>query len=183
MRRFFRVFLRLFCYATVFALVFSLFFMLSSCQGFEKNDLFVYQNATFFAEVKGILQGEPVQATVYCDRQAEGEMPCLSVSYTDPEALRGLTVSLYRDGRAEARLGELQKAGNFEMLAEPFAVLCPTLPYSRIEKKDCETVVVFENEAQALRYYFNKADVLTRIEGEYRGVRLDLLVLSIKQIK
>lgn len=85
--------------------LFCILFFVSSCQA-APPDCFAYQKRAFCADVSGTLFGETVGARI--TYSPSGEM---SVSYTSPEALEGITVMLFCDAEgkvhARASLGEM----------------------------------------------------------------------------
>ncbi len=167
-------------FATGLALV-LLLVSLFGCKD-AATDPFAFADAPFTAAISGVWDGKPVEVQLfYHGKLAEGgeeDRPLLTVSYRAPESLRGLTVTLFEDHHTEARLGESQKRGDYFYAVAPFLSLLPDGRYDSIKREGEKTVVKKGN----LTYRFERG-VPVGVSGEMEGRVLDLVVISLKQLK
>ena len=151
-----------------------------SCMGGGSN-LFAYTEDGFSTTVKGSVDGISIEATVHFEPPIEGEQTrIMTVSYSAPESLEGITVSLYSDGTARSRLGSVDIGGAFHGFAEPFLAICPEGDCSSVSLNgDGDATVVFDDGKNYVKYYFEKGVRLpSKIEGRVSGRQLSLKLIE-----
>lgn len=160
----------------VFVVTCMISVLFCSCGG-KGTDLFAYTKDNLSTNVKGIVDGIAIEATVHFETLNEGEPArIMTVSYSDPESLKGITVNLYSDGTARSRLGNIDIGGAFHGFAEPFLAICPEGDYSSISfTDDGGATVTFGEGEDSVKYYFKKESRLpAKIEGRMSGRQISL---------
>lgn len=140
----------------LFAVLILLFF--SSCGNEYTNEPFDYASRPFEAYIIGKIDELETEAVVSYLPGADGEL--VSVRFSAPKALSGITVTRACDGSVSARLGDMAvESSGFEGLLEPFIFICGCAEYSSIYKNDDnDTVIKATDSERELTYLFKSGE-------------------------
>ena len=151
---------------------------LAGCEGYP--DLTSLARSPFKAEVVGTVDGIELCGEIYCDptpHSSDDVYERLTVSFTSPATLSGMTVSLRSDGKGYVRLGDtVAEDGWFADMAYPFLFVCPSGEPLRIDNDGEEIVAVFDGGEGNLTYTFDQSGNLKRVSGAVGDREIDLKV-------
>ena len=165
-----------------FCLLAGVTLLFSGCGGSREGA--VGFGAPFVADAEGTIGGREVSMTVFCDPRRSGEV-CnkLTVTFSSPESLKGLTVSLFSDGSFTARLGELE--GNTSYLfdaAAPYLVFCPEGDFLSVRVTEEGRSYTYGEGEDRVSYLFCAEGRLKSIEGVFGGEKISLKITNFRKI-
>lgn len=140
----------------LFAVLILLFF--SSCGEEYTNEPFGYAREPFDVQVTGKIDGVETAATVSYVPSADGEL--ISVRFSAPKSLIGITATRACDGSVSARFGDMTvQADGLSGLLEPYTYICGIAKYSSISKNSSNDTVIKAADADlALTYSFKNGE-------------------------
>lgn len=154
--------------------------LLFGCDGMAEGVSF--PNEPFFASVEGRVDGEEINALVFCDpteHKTKEIYNKLTVTFNSPAGLSGITVSLRSDGKATVRLRDSEEeAPLYSGMTEPYLFLLESEPYS-VEKVDGGYSMIVSRDNEQLKCTFDQNMVLKKIKGRYFGHEIELFVTKI----
>ena len=140
----------------------------------------------FWADVEGIVDGREVKAEVYCDpteHKTKEIFNRLTVRFTSPHALAGITVSLRSDGLATVRLKDAEvEMPIYREMTEPYLALTPFGElYSQKQTSDGYEAT-YKQGKDAVTYYFGADGVLKGVKGTVDSRSFSFTVTNFRQI-
>ncbi len=158
----------------LFLLIFA--FYSTSCSSNVISDPFDYTDEDFDVEISGTVDEQSVRAKLSVRPNAGEEECSICLCFIYPEHLNGITVTLYSDGKSEARLGSSVYSGiDFEGLVAPFLSLCEGKEISSVKKYGDRNEVRVCDESCDLNYVFlHDFKIPVSVKGEYSGRIIDL---------
>ena len=160
---------------TVFAILAFLSFALiaASC---AKNDGSIpeYMSKPFLVDIEGEIDGTLVSARVFCDpteHLTKEIYEKMIISFSSPESLSGVTVTLISSGKCITRLGDaVSKEYSSESISDFFDILSPQNTATRIKKEpDGKTIAEYEDKGGIATYIFDENRLLIAFKGEKNG--------------
>lgn len=172
-----------------FLAIFAIALCSVSCKGGLPKNYFEYTAKPFKAEVEGSVDGLRFSARIFCDFSADnigdlsekvGEAenndgsashsgsisekkgdrsPVISVEYTSPESLKGISVTLFSDGSSSARLGEISANDRFKNMAIHFLALAPIGDIFSVEQTEGGYIIIYSVGDDSLTYIFEEDGV------------------------
>lgn len=169
---------------TVFALfcfLGAIFVLFSACGALPEGAYFPQD--PFWVEAEGEIDGEQISVKVFCDptdHMTKEIYNKLTVTFSAPKSLEGMTVSLRSDGKATIRLkNSEEELPLYSEIAEPYLALCPDGEYSSVKKTKQGYLVVYENESDRISYVFDNEGQPKSAEGEFLGHKISLNITKI----
>ena len=171
---------------TVFA--FLMLFALSavSCDGAYaySEDAF---NRPFFADVSGNIDGEEVSAKIYCDpsdHKTKEIYEKLIITFSSPEGLEGVTVTLMSSGEGYVRFENvISKEPYYAPMTDMFSSLLISGEPLSIEKDSSGDMILrYADIGKDLTYVFSGERVLKEINGTQGRRKISLKLFNV-QIK
>lgn len=139
----------------------------------------------FWADVEGIVDGREVRAEVYCDpteHKTKEIFNRLTVSFTSPNALAGITVSLRSDDLATVRLKDTEvEMPIYREMTEPYLALTPFGELYSQKQTAAGYEVIYKQGADSVTYCFGADGVLTSVRGTVDSRSFDLTVKNFRQ--
>ena len=151
---------------TALLLLFCVLLLFCSCKS-RPPDCLAYQKRAFCADVSGRLYGETFGARIFYSPTGE-----MSVSYTSPDALEGITVTLLCDAEgkveAHASLGEMTVECDPAVLDGWMTPLCAWLlpspeTLARVQRTEEGFCLTFED---GVTLFVDAEGTPVRLEGE-----------------
>ncbi len=165
-----------------FFCLFAIFLLFSGCGG--STDRASWFDAPFIADAEGLIGERRASVTVFCDPvEREGVYNKLTVTFSSPEGLRGMTVSLFSDGYTTARLGELEGGSSFlSKAAAPYLVFCPEGEYLSVRVTEEGSRFAYGEGEDRVSYLFGSNGELKSIDGSFGGENISLKITNFRKI-
>lgn len=157
--------------------LFVFVFFSSSCESISAPDRFAYAKKDLEVEISGKVDQKEIKATLHSRVGAEDEDIRVSLLFTSPESLNGVTVTLLANGDCSARLGDtVIDTEGLEGLIEPFRPVFETGEIYSVKKNtnDSEEVRVCDENCDITYRFTNNSGIPSRIWGKYGERMLDL---------
>ncbi len=161
----------------LFAFVFI--FCSNSCTQIPSTDYFEYTENKFNAVISGEIDGSEIEARLAFDPQAESEDVKILLTFSKPESLAGLNLTLFADGSSSARIGDVVvESIDLEGISAPFIHICTRQePYSVKKFDDGSTSVTVKNSEGSFEYRFKRASYLPfKIKGNIGERHIDVTI-------
>ena len=169
---------------TLFALLMCIIAFFVGCDG--NSNLLSCFNEPFRAVVEGEVDGRFVKAEVFCDPTEHLTKEIynrLTVTFSCPEALDGITVSLRSDGKATVRLKDTEEdMPLYDKLVEPYLVLMPSAEYASLEKTANGFKTSCEQNGERIFYYFDAEGQPKSIEGKINGRKILFSIVKVDKM-
>ena len=167
---------------TLFALLLAFAILLVACE--SRPELPEYFEEPFRATVEGEVDGRVIKAEVLCDpteHPTKEIYNVMTVTFSAPATLEGITVSLRSDGKATVRLKNTEEdLPLYDKLVEPYLTLMPGSEYASIEKSADGYKIACEQNGGRFFYYFDVEGQPKSIEGNIfeREIRLNITKIT-----
>jgi hypothetical protein len=139
----------------------------------------------FRATVEGVVDGMLVKAEIFCDPTEHNTKEIynvMTVAFSSPESLEGITVSLRSDNKATVRLKDTEEElPLYREIVEPYLVMMPSTEYSIVEKSESGFTLNYNGDDRHLIYKFDHDGNPESIEGEARGKKVSLKIIKFDQ--
>ena len=162
---------------TVFALICALTYLISilcSCNAIS------IPSYPFSAIAEGTIDGKAVSVRLLCDpteHKTKEIYNKLTVTFSSPEYLNGMTVSLRSDGKATVRLKDMEEESPiYEKIAEPFLAFLSYGNFSSIKRTENAYEATVENENGKISYRFDEEGRIISLEGSFMGHDLSFII-------
>ena len=159
--------------------LFVFVFFLSSCESRIAQDRFAYTKKNIEVEISGKIDGEQIRATLHSNAGAENQEIKVSLRFTCPKSLDGITVALLANGDCSARLHDTAvHTEGLEGLIEPFRPVFEAGDVFSVKKNSdgSEDVRVYDENCDITYRFVNDSDIPLLVRGECCGKKLDLLI-------
>lgn len=163
---------------TLFALLLAFAILLVACE--SRPELPEHFGEPFRATVEGKVDGKEIKAEVFCDpteHLTKEIYNVMTVTFSAPATLEGITVSLRSDGKATVRLKNAEEdMPLYNKLVEPYLALMPSSEYASLEKTADGYKIACEQNGGRFFYYFDVEGQPKSIEGKIfeREIRLNI---------
>ena len=169
---------------TVFAILVLIFVCFVSCEESFGGEL-AYLDSPFSAHFEGEVDGERVVATVFCDpteHKTKEIYNKLTMTFSSPESLEGITVSLRSDGKGTVRLkGSEEELPLYSGMVEPYLALCNGMQVNSQRKTAEGYEVVLREGDDSITLVMDKTGIPKSAEGRIKGRKIFLKITNFKQ--
>ena len=167
-----------------FFLLFFFVFLIcpSSCASEASVDRSLYTRQNFDAKICGTVRGMEIEGVLHNRPTAADSLAKAEFIFSEPEALKDLSLSLEADGGVSARLyGMTVTSDHIAPLANFFLPVIKMGEIKSVERsKDGEIKLCICDEDCNLEYVFLSSTLLpSRICGEYDGCMIDISIIEI----
>jgi hypothetical protein len=140
----------------------------------------------FFADVCGTVDGEIIEAKIYCDpsdHKTKEIYEKLIVTFSSPEGLEGVTVTLLSSGEGLVRFENvISKDPYYAPMTELFSSLFISGEPLTVKREDDGNMTLCYKDAERdLTYTFDSQCNLTLIEGSQNGKTISLRISSLQK--
>ena len=159
--------------------LFTLIFFPVSCASRATEDRFEYSKKNFEAEISGYVNDKELSAIIQSRPGAGENDPKLTVRFTSPESLEGITVTLLANGECSARLGDVCADTNGAYgLIEPFIPLVSAGEIYSVKKNQdgSESVRICDENCDLIYVFEPNSTAPSRIYGTFSGNEIDIIL-------
>lgn len=161
--------------------LFTLIFFPVSCASRATEDRFKYAKKNFEAEISGYVNDKEFSAIIQSRPDASENDPKLTVRFTSPESLEGITVTLLANGECSARLGDVcADTEGICGLIEPFVSLVNAGEIYSVKKNQdgSQSVRICDENCDLIYVFPQKSGYPTHVSGKYHEKNIDLEIKS-----